>query len=90
MFESVGVGSSVLTAQYAGYEVNKTITVIDAELVSLNINPSQVDIPKGKSTTLTAIGSYTDDSRVDLTANVQWNVTDTTVCTIDAGGMTPF
>jgi hypothetical protein len=84
-FETVGVGSTVLTAQYAGYESNTTINVTNAELVSLEISPSSVNIPEGKTDTLRVMGTYTDDSKVNLTANVKWNISDTTVCSIDSG-----
>ena len=86
-FLSVSVGSAILTAQYAGYEANATVAVTDAELVSIAVAPSSLSIPKGKTNTLTATGTYTDDSQVDLTSNVQWSSADAAVCTVSASGV---
>lgn len=86
-YASVGVGSSILTAQFLGYEKNTTITVTDAELTALGVT-SQVDaFAKGKTTQLTATGTYTDSSTVNLTNSVNWNSDDTSVVTIDSAGV---
>lgn len=87
MFKAIGVGSSVVTTQYAGYEVNTTITVSNAELTSISVTAPSLNVGKGQTIQFTANGTYTDNSIVDISSDVNWISTDTSIATISNSGL---
>src|SRR5690606_25918912 len=59
------------------------IIVTDAVLVSLAIDPSDPQqLPDGRTLALKAIGTFSDDTTQDLTANVTWVSSDPNVATV--------
>ncbi|MCB1157537.1 MAG: Ig-like domain-containing protein [Leptospiraceae bacterium] len=76
-------GTSNITASLDGVSVSKVITVPVPTLQSISISGSST-IAKGGSTQLTAIGTYSDGSTVDLTSSVAWTSSDTSKATVDA------
>jgi trimeric autotransporter adhesin len=69
-----GVGKATVTANLNGKSATFTITVKQAELVSISVTPANPSIAKGLSQQFTAIGFYTDNSSADLTTSVSWMV----------------
>lgn len=70
--ESVGVGSTLISAASGSVSGSTTLSVTPAALQSLAIIPSQVYAGIGISTQLAATGTYTDGTTADLTASVAW------------------
>ncbi len=62
-----------------------TVTVSDARLTSIDVQPTPVDVPVGGSTQLTATGSYTDGSTHDLTDLTSWTSANNAVATVSGG-----
>lgn len=87
IFRTVGVGSTIVTTQYAGYEVNSTITVSNAELTSISVMAPNLSVGKGESIQFIANGTFTDSSIVDISSDVNWTSTDETVGTISSDGL---
>jgi len=69
-----GVGKATVSAKLNGKSASFTITVKQAELVSISVTPANPSIAKGLSQQFTAIGFYTDNSSADLTTTVSWMV----------------
>ncbi len=57
------------------------------ELYLIIVTPANPTIAKGRGQQFTATGNYTDNSQANLTANVTWSSSNTTVATIAAGGL---
>ena len=56
-----------------------------ASLVSIELSPVDPAIASGTTTQLSATGIYSDHSKKDLTASVEWNSSDTAVARVDRG-----
>ena len=87
MLSSKGVGSSLVTAQYAGYDANLSINVTNANLVSILVTSEQLTIGLGQTIQFSANGTYTDDSIINMSADVNWTLSDEAVSTIDSSGL---
>ncbi|WKD50175.1 Ig-like domain-containing protein [Microbulbifer spongiae] len=84
---AVGEGSTTAFASSAGMVSNTvTITVTGAELTSIQVTPASVDLAKGNTQQLTALGRYTDGSSADITDSVDWHSDNTAVATLDRSG----
>jgi len=75
-------GSTSITATLGGMVGSTNLTVSAATLVSLGVTPGNPSIAKGLNSQFTAIGTYTDNSTQNLTAQVQWSSSDPTVATV--------
>jgi 6-phosphogluconolactonase (cycloisomerase 2 family) len=75
-------GSTTITATLGGTSGSTNLTVTAATLVSLGVTPANPSIAKGLKSQFTAIGTYTDSSTQNLTAQVQWSSSDPTVATV--------
>ena len=79
---TVSPGSTTITATLGGMSGSTNLTVTAAILVSLGVTPPNPSIAKGLKSQFTAIGTYTDNSTQNLTAQVQWSSSDPTVATV--------
>src|SRR5690606_18047995 len=80
-----GVGEAIVTAGVPGamIDASVTITVTDAVLVSLAIEPGQpAPIPEGQELSLRAFGTYSDGSVLELTETAAWSTDDGSVATV--------
>jgi YVTN family beta-propeller protein len=75
-------GSTTITATFGGISGSTNLTATAATLVSLGVTPANPSIAKGLKSQFTAIGTYTDHSTQDLTAQVQWSSSDPTLATV--------
>ena len=75
-------GSTTITATLGGISGSTNLTVTAATLVSLGVTPPNPSIAKGLKSQFTAIGTYTDNSMQNLTAQVAWSSSDPTVATV--------
>ena len=57
-------------------------------LVSIAITPGALSLAKGTSVDFTATGTYSDDSRADITSTVTWTSTKTNIASVSTGGGT--
>ncbi|MGK0305301.1 MAG: hypothetical protein ACI8UG_001047 [Gammaproteobacteria bacterium] len=65
-------GSTTLSASLLGEQADLSITVTNAELVSLALNPINASIPLGQSQQYYAQGTFADGTVQDLTSEVTW------------------
>ncbi|WP_163132799.1 Ig-like domain-containing protein [Agarivorans sp. Alg241-V36] len=78
-------GNTTISANLNGRSSAATLTVTAEELVSIQILPATSSIAKGNTQTYTAIGTYTDNSTVDISTLVAWNSSNTGIATIVNG-----
>lgn len=81
-------GTATITALHASANVSgsTTLTVTDAQLVSIAVTPATVSAPVGVPKPLTAIGTYTNGTKQDLTGSVAWSSSDPAVASVSGAG----
>jgi hypothetical protein len=80
-------GTSTISATLDDVKGSTTLTISPPPLVSIAVTPSQPSISKGETQQFTAMGTYADNTVVDLTASVTWSSGLAAVATIDASGL---
>ena len=80
------IGSTTITATSGSVNGNTSLSVAANSLVSLQITDGNVTIADGTSHQYTAIGTFNDGSRNDLTTTVTWGTGQSSVATISATG----
>lgn len=87
--ESVG-GPTTITAQegFTGGDIPGTteLTVKNNTLKGINVTSPEAVLAVGTQTTLTAMGNYSDGDTQDLSGQVTWVSTDSTILTVNASG----
>ena len=81
-----GPGTTTITASWQGTTGSATLTVTDAQLVSIAVTPGTPSIANGTRQQFTAIGHYNDGLEMDITASVTWTSSHAGV-TIAANGL---
>jgi len=82
-----GVGTATITAKVGALTKTTTITVTEANLVSLKITPTTLaDIAKGETAQLTATGTYSDNATKDITSSITWSSSDTSKAIVNSSG----
>jgi hypothetical protein len=80
---SVGTGMADITASCIGVvSLPAQLRVTDAELVSVQVEPSNPSIAKGFDIQFTAIGLFSDNSTQNLTEAADWISSDITVANV--------
>ena len=82
LITAVGTGSATITAAMGGVSGSTSVTVTAATLVSIGVTPTNPSIAAGLKPQFTAMGNYTDNSTQNLTAQVVWSSSNTTVATV--------
>ncbi len=82
---SVAVGPTTISATVGGIKTNTTLTVTNANLVAIDINPGSPAIAAGTKVQLSATGRFSDGTHQDLTDQVSWQSSDTAVATVTPG-----
>ncbi|MDC3332635.1 Ig-like domain-containing protein [bacterium] len=81
------VGNTTITASFGGLETEVDVTVTDATLVDILLEPVSVSTPKGVDVQYVATGIYSDASREILDDEITWQSSNTTVAVIDSEGL---
>lgn len=80
-------GETTLTAELNQITAVVTVTVSDAKLDLLYIDPDYTSLPAGLTTQLTVTGVYEDGTSLDLTPTVVWSSSDPEVADVDEQGL---
>jgi uncharacterized protein YjdB len=80
-------GSTPITATLGGIQGSTTVTVTAATVISITITPANPSLAKGETEQLTATGNLSDGTTQDLTDQVSWTVSPSTLATVDATGL---
>ncbi len=79
-------GKTTITATSGDTSGSTTITVTNATLVSLAVTPANPSIAKGSNQQFTATGTFSDSTTQNLSAQVAWSSSTTSVATIGTSG----
>jgi trimeric autotransporter adhesin len=83
---SLGVGSATVWASQNGIESTKIVlNVTNAILERLEIS-GESSVPVGQHVAFSALGYYSDGSAIDISSEVSWDVSDSTLATIGVNG----
>lgn len=85
MLQSLQAGRATLTAALAGVKGTAELTVTDHVPVRLEVDDDFV-LPRGASRSLTAMVTYSDGERAEVTDVVQWQSSDPQVVSVSADG----
>lgn len=69
-------GQAAITASYQGQSAATTLQVNNVTLVSLALSPSSPVVAKDLTVQLRALGTFSDGSQQDLTAQCSWSAAD--------------
>lgn len=69
-------GQATVTARWGNLSASRVITVTNSTLVAIAITPSPVAIAVGASQALTAVGTFSDGSSLDVTRWSVWSSAD--------------
>ncbi len=86
MVTGVNGGQVAITATLGALDDVMAITVTQATIVSLVLEPAHQDVAVGGVVQVNAFAIYTFGPRVDVTTQVTWTTTDTTLATINTSG----
>ena len=81
------VGTTTIKATHKGKSKTATLTVTEASLIALDINATDTELAEGTETTLSATGTFGDDTTVDMTSQVTWSSSDITKATVATNGV---
>ena len=84
---ATGPGTTQITATLNGESDYFFLTVTNATLSRIEINPVAPTIPKGLSQQFEAKGTFSDASEQVMTHSVTWSSVDTEIATIDQNGL---
>ena len=76
------IGATSISATLDGVTAGTDFTVTEAFLVSIQVTPANPSVPKGMTLQLTATGIYSDHSTQDLTKQVTWGSSDSSVASV--------
>jgi Bacterial Ig-like domain (group 2) len=85
----VSPGQAGVTAVFAGIvnSTPSTLTVTNATIVSIAVTPANASVTAGAQVSYRAVGTFSDQSQVDLSTQVTWTSSDVTVATIATTGV---
>lgn len=84
----LAAGTAIIRATKADVDSNELVlTVTNAVLESIQVTPAQVSVAYGNSQQLIAIGSYSDNTTVNITSSVSWLPADPEVATVTPFGL---
>src|SRR5262249_1742557 len=82
---AVTPGTTKVTAALGAASGSVTVTVTAATLQSIAITPANASIAKGTTPQLTAMGTYSDGTQKDVTAQAIWSSDNSAAATISNG-----
>ncbi|TGL63530.1 beta strand repeat-containing protein [Leptospira sarikeiensis] len=85
----VSVGTATVTATLSSVSSSITFTVTSAELDSIEVHFNNSSIAKGTSALADATGTYSDGSTLDLTDQVVWGSSQTSIIQLGSLTATP-
>lgn len=83
----IAPGSAVITASAAGMTTTVPITVTNAKLTGLALNPQGISMPLGLVQQFAATATYSNGATGDAGSSIAWSVSPTNVASIDATGL---
>ena len=79
---ALAVGTAQVQASFGGQVGSGTVTVIQAVLTKITVTPNPLAVVLKLKAPLTATGSYQNAADQDITSQVAWTVTDSTIASV--------
>nr|WP_243891327.1 Ig-like domain-containing protein [Shewanella algae] len=84
----VSKGGATISASYQGIDSNNAIlSVTDATITRIQVTPANLNLPMGLTEQLVAIALFSDGSRQDISTNVQWLSSESSIVEISDIGL---
>jgi uncharacterized protein YjdB len=83
LVQAVAVGSTTISAVFAGVTGSAPLTVTEPVLQSLALSKMALSLSPGTSDTLTVTAAYSDGTTKDVTADAAWTSNAETVATVE-------
>lgn len=80
---AIAEGVTTARMEFSGFSNAVEISVLPADLQSIELIPADVTVPMGSSVQMTAMGFFSDGPIVDITSSLHWTVSDSSVATVD-------
>lgn len=80
--KAAAVGTATVSASLLGLTGMASVRVTAPTLLSIDLTPKVVAVPKGVVQPFTAVGNFTDGSTQDITGQALWSSSDETVATV--------
>lgn len=74
LLQPVAVGSTTVTAAYAGLSATVAVQVTAATLDAIDVFPGAATLARGTTVAFTAVGTFSDGTFADVTATAEWTV----------------
>lgn len=88
LLSGASAGETTVTASVNGIDsVPARVTVTDAALLGLTVQPDALTLEQGSDVQLQAMAAWSDGSRGDAAAQVRWLTADGSVAQLGAGGV---
>ena len=86
--DTIGVGSTNITATFDGQTSNTAVLKVTPALLStIQITPADTSVPKGTTGSYIAIAYYDDGTSHDITKQAAWQSADTNIVSIISSGV---
>lgn len=82
-----GPVSVTATDDATGISASAPVTVTDAVLLAVSVDPAAASLPRGLTRQLTATGEYSDGTLFALTSGIAWASSDPGIADVDGGGV---
>lgn len=83
---AVAAGTVAVSASFGGMLANSNVEVTSPALTALNITPTSATVAAGNRQQLIATGVYNNGTTANITAQVTWASSDTTIAFLNANG----
>lgn len=80
-------GTATITAALGTLKATADVTITDASLVSIAVTPVNLTLAKGLSRQMTATGTFSDSSTMDITSQVTWASSAAANASVSAAGV---
>ncbi len=87
LLHGTGTGSTTVTAAVQGVHTSAAVTVTSAVLQSISLAPTNSSVAVGLHTQVTATGTYSDGNTANITNQVQWSSSASSVATVSNTGL---
>ena len=84
---ALATGSATISATQGSISGSTALTVTPAILSSISVTPANPSIPAGKTQQFAALGTYSDGTSHDLTTQVTWSSSNTSLATVNGNGL---
>jgi len=82
-----GRGRATITARVGEASATASFSITDSSVDFIDLTPADARIEVGSSVRLTAMGTFTDRNRVDITRQAMWTSAAPAVATVDGAGV---